>query len=87
MEYIVSRGKEEGIVLTPHKHEDGKYVASMSRFEKDYIYVDSLRELQILCGNGFSIRMSNQDSSHHRAPSLISPGSITNKSNTELENA
>lgn len=49
MEYIVSRGKEEGIVLTPHKHEDGKYVASMSRFEKDYIYVDSLRELQILC--------------------------------------
>ena len=76
MYYTVCRGKEKGTVLIPHKHDSGKYVASKTRFEKDYIYVESLRELGILRENGFSIRMSNQDSLHHCAPSLISPSSI-----------
>ena len=73
---VVSRGAEPGVELTPHKHEDGKYVASLTRFESDYVRVETLRELKILADNGFSIRMSNPDSKNHRSPSLISPGSV-----------
>ena len=74
--FIVSRGDEPGAVLTPHLHEDGKYVASMTRFEKDYVRVESIRELGILARHGFSIRMSSSSSAKHRAPSLISPSSL-----------
>jgi len=74
--FTVSRGDERGVVLTPHLHEDGKYVASMTRFEKDYVRVESIRELGILAKHGFSIRMSSPSSTNHRAPSLISPGSL-----------
>ena len=74
--YIVTRGEELGISLSPHRHEDGKYVASMTRFEQDYVRVESIRELGILVTQGFSIRMSNPQSKSHRAPSLISPKSL-----------
>jgi hypothetical protein len=74
--YIVSRGNEAGTVLEPHKHKCGRYVASMSRFKKDYVRVESLRELAILSQHGFSVRMSSPDSENHRAPSLISPDSL-----------
>ena len=74
--YAVSSGDETGIVLTPHLHDDGKYVASMTRFERDYVRVESLREVSILARHGFSIRMSNQNSVNHRAASLISPSSL-----------
>ena len=76
MSFVVSRGDEPGTILTPHLHDDGKYVASMSRFEKDYVRVESIRELGILAKHGFSIRMSCLDSAKHRAPSLISPASL-----------
>lgn len=76
MTYIVSRGGSAGTVLTPHVHEDGKYVASMTRFKKDYVRVESIRELGILVQRGFSVRMSSVDSMHHRTPSLISPASL-----------
>lgn len=76
MSYTVSRGNEPGAVLTPHLHEDGKYVASMTRFEQDYVRVESVRELAILAQHGFSVRMSSSCSANHRAPSLISPGSL-----------
>ena len=66
--YVVSRGAEAGVILRPHLHEDGKYVASMTRFEKDYVRVESIRELAILAKHGFSIRMSCADSTHHQAP-------------------
>jgi hypothetical protein len=59
MFYTVSRGDEPGAVLMPHLHGDGKYVASMTRFERDYIRVESLRELEISgAQHGFCIRMS-----------------------------
>ena len=74
--YVVSSGEEAGIVLTPHIHDDGKYVASMTRFERDYVRVESLREVSILARHGFSIRMSNKNSVNHRAASLISPSSL-----------
>ena len=72
LEHIVDRGGEASIILTPHQYEDGKYVASMTRFEKDYVRVETLRELRILAEQGFRIRMSNANSAKHRAPSLIS---------------
>lgn len=76
LEYVVSRGSEIGVVLSPHLHEDGKYVASMTKFEDDYIRVETKRELRILAKHGFSIRMSNHESKSHRSPSLISPDSL-----------
>lgn len=76
MSYTVSRGNEPGTILTPHLHEDGKYVASTTRFEQDYVRVESVRELGILAQHGFSVRMSSPSSVNHRAPSLISPGSL-----------
>lgn len=76
MSFVVSRGDEPGTILTPHLHDDGKYVASMTRFERDYVRVESIRELGILAKHGFSIRMSSPSSVKHRAPSLISPGSL-----------
>ena len=75
--YVVSRGEEAGVVLTPHCHDDGKFVASRTRFEKDYVRVESFRELCILAQHGFSIRMSNPHSANHRAPSLIAPESLS----------
>jgi hypothetical protein len=74
--YVVTRGDGIGTVLTPHVHNDGRYVASKTRFEKDYVRVESLREVRILATHGFSIRMSNQQNPNHRAPSLIASGSL-----------
>lgn len=68
----VSRGANHGQALTPHLHKDGMYVASMTRFEKDYVRVATVDELAILIAQGFRIRMSAQGI----APSLIAPKSI-----------
>jgi hypothetical protein len=74
--FVVQRGKAANTILYPHLHADGCYVVSPSRFEKDYIRVRSIDEVEIYLGRGYSLRMSNQDSANHRAPSLIAPGSI-----------
>jgi len=76
MRYIVTKGEEAGITLTPHRHKDGAYVVSPSRFECDYIRVESLHELTALAQQGYSIRMSSPQSKLHRAPSLISSESL-----------
>lgn len=68
----VSRGAKTGVELTSHRHEDGMYVASMTRFKKDYVRVASIEELTILIAQGFKVRMSAQGI----APSLIAPKSI-----------
>jgi len=70
----VSRGKHKGVLLTPHKHKEGHYVVSLTRFEKDYILVNSLSEALAYIHRGYSIRMSS--SSPRIAPSLISPKSL-----------
>lgn len=36
---FVSRGTKTGEFLFPHKHEDGTYVVSKTRFEDDYVRV------------------------------------------------
>ena len=65
----VARGKHKGKPLFPHKHEDGKYVATTSRFEDDYVRVDTLEELAVLVLAGYGARMSNAETGN--APSYI----------------
>jgi hypothetical protein len=73
LQYRVSRGTAIGTCLYPHLHEDGFYVASRTRFEKDYIRVRTLPELVQLARQGYKIRMSNRTHPNHRAPSLVIP--------------
>lgn len=70
----VKSGKNKGEVLIPTLHKDGKYVASTTRFEVDYIRVDTIEELTALVKKGLSIRMNCV--SPKTAPSLISPSSV-----------
>lgn len=65
----ISRGDHKGKPLFPHKHADGKYVATTSRFEEDYVRVDSVDELKALIESGFGARMSNPDTGN--TPSFI----------------
>ena len=74
--YVVMRGKEMGVVLTPHRGADEKYVASPTRFKKDYVKVERVEDLIPLMQEGYGVRMSNQDSDTHRGPSLIRPQGI-----------
>ena len=79
LQYVVKRGKGAGTVLTPHKHEDGMFVVSRTRFESDYIRVSSVNQAVALINEGYSVRMSNLASATHRAPSLIAPASLSIK--------
>lgn len=54
-----NRGQYKGKPLYPHKHKDGMYVASSSRYEVDYIPVETEDELVSLVKAGFGARMSN----------------------------
>ena len=76
LEAHVQRGKEAGITLQPHRYADSTYVASQTRFQRDYLRVGSLDRLLELWRQGYKIRMSTPQSAHHRAPSLIAPTSI-----------
>ena len=72
----VKRGKAIGTILTPHRHSDGTYVVSMTRFEKDYIRVASEADLPDWIAKGYRVRMSNSSVPNHKSPSLIAPASI-----------
>ena len=64
-----------GKPLYPHLHEDGKFVASHTRFKVDYIRVETEEQLQALVAAGYSARMSNP--TLKAAPSLIINKNIT----------
>ena len=72
---FVSRGPKAGTLLFPHLHEDGAYVVSMTRFEKDYRYVSDPADLLGWLEKGYKLRMSNP-AEGVSAASLISPRSI-----------
>lgn len=73
----VQRGAAVGTILRPHKFVDGCYVASPTRFEKDYIRVPTLDLLIDLWKRGYSVRMSTaQGQAPGRQPSLIKASSI-----------
>ena len=72
---FVSRGPKTGTILYPHKHRDGRYVVSITRFEQDYIYVCEAHELLTWLERGYRLRMSNKGGGVP-APSLIEPGAV-----------
>lgn len=74
-EYRVSRGKNAGAILTPHRHANGKFVVSKTRFEKDYVYLDKEAEIDSYLELGYKLRMS--DPATGSSPSLISRASIS----------
>ncbi len=72
---LVKRGQHMGKMLLPHRHKDGMYVVSETRFEKDYIRVKTLEEVRKYISDGYSVRMSNPDEGVS-ASSLIAPSAI-----------
>jgi hypothetical protein len=72
---FVSRGPKAGTLIYPHKHEDGAYVVSMTRFERDYKRIFNPSELLGWLEKGYRLRMSNPPAGV-AAPSLIAPSSI-----------
>ncbi|QIO06638.1 hypothetical protein [Acinetobacter shaoyimingii] len=78
----VSKGTYKDTPLYAHKNEAGRYIASPSRFEVDYIYVDNEDELEALVLSGLKARMSNSEIPN--APSLITPKSIQKVDGSKL---
>ncbi len=70
---IVSRGRNSGIRLFPHRYKDSRYHVSLGK-EGPYIPISDDRDIPRYLANGYSLRMSNSAKSHN--PSLISPESI-----------
>jgi len=69
----VSRGKNSGTRLVPHRFSDNRYRVQLGK-EGPYIPLSDDREIPSYLANGYSLLMSNND--EHRAPSLIRPQSI-----------
>lgn len=72
---IVARGPHVGRLLYPHRHQDGAYVVSMTRFERDYVRIADEADLIGWLEKGYRLRMSNPDEGI-AAPSLVEPGAI-----------
>jgi hypothetical protein len=70
----VSRGVQQGKILTPHKYKDGNYVVSKTRYKSDQIKVPSLQGVHDYLKKGYGVRMGNTD--FKISPSLIKPDSI-----------
>lgn len=71
---FVTRGKDKGEIVFPHRHEDGLYVVSKTRFERDYIRVQANDILEYLL-KGYGLRMSNSVTGIV-GPRLFKPQSI-----------
>lgn len=71
----VSRGSHAGKTLYPHRHQDGMFVVSPDRFERNYVRVRTPTEIKRYLDRGFSLRMSNPAEGINSA-SLIAPASI-----------
>ena len=69
----VSRGKNSGMRLVPHRFSDNRYRVQLGK-DGPYIPLSDDREIPSYLANGYSLVMSNKD--EHRAPSLIRPQSI-----------
>jgi hypothetical protein len=70
---IVSRGKNVGTRLVPHRFKDNRYHVQLGK-EGPYIPVGDYREIPSYLANGYSLQMSSKAESC--APSLIRPQSI-----------
>jgi hypothetical protein len=72
---FVARGPGKGTQLFPHRHEDGAFVVSSTKFERDYVRVTDEADLLALLEAGLKLRMSNP-ADGASAPRLISPDRI-----------
>lgn len=72
---FVARGPSAGTILKPHRHEDGAFVVSKSRFARDYIRVRDEADLLGWLEKGYKLRMSNPNAGI-TAPSLVAASSI-----------
>ena len=70
---IVSRGKNLGTRLLPHRFKDNRYHVSLGK-EGPYIPIADYRDIPSYLANGYSLQMSNRGENHN--PSLIRPESI-----------
>jgi hypothetical protein len=73
LHYAVSRGKNRGIVLSPHRYEDSFFRAHKTNSRNDQLgkQVKTEEELIGLVRLGFYVRMSNLDAGH--PPSTVKP--------------
>ena len=69
----VSRGKNSGTRLVPHRFRDNRYRVQLGK-EGPYIPLTDDREIPSYLANGYSLLMSNQ--AENQTPSLIRPQSI-----------
>ena len=71
--YTVRRGKNIGVVLTPHRYEDGMFLAhkTNSRNDPEGRRVRTEIELLDLIRAGYHVRMSNVAKAH--PPSTVRP--------------
>lgn len=73
---VVRRGRGAGTLLTPHRHGDGMYVVSLTRFARDYVRVRDIEQVMDWARRGYNVRMSNAMSECHRSPCLVCPDNI-----------
>lgn len=55
---IGTRGVNAGKVFTPHKTKAGTYIVTKTRFQKDYLYVQTADEIVESVKAGLGVRMS-----------------------------
>jgi hypothetical protein len=70
---IVSRGKNVGTRLLPHRFKDNRYRVRLGK-EGPYIPISDYHEIPSYLANGYSLLMSSKADNH--TPSLIRPQSI-----------
>jgi hypothetical protein len=75
----VSRGKNRGIRLLPHRFRDDRYHVQLGK-QGPYIPVADSRDIPCYLANGYSLQMS--DRAESLTPSLIRPESIRGWSRT-----
>ena len=68
----VSRGKNAGVRLLPHRFQDNRYHVHLGK-RGPCIPISDDREIPSYLANGYSLKMSSAES---RTPVLVSPQSI-----------
>ena len=79
---IVSRGRNRGARLFPHRFKDERYHVQLGK-EGPYIPISDSRDIPSYLANGYSLHMSDRADSH--TPCLIKPESIRGWSRESLD--
>jgi hypothetical protein len=70
---IVSRGKNVGARLLPHRFQDNRYHVHLGK-KGPYIPITDYRDIPSYLANGYSLQMSDKDKK--QTPCLVRPESI-----------